>query len=407
MEASEVKHADLKKGQLRNLLVATFASIFAYWAWSVISPLAKFYSSPDQMHLDEGGSSLLIAMPVLVGAVGRIPAGALTDKYGGRVMLTAVMALSAPLTLLVALAGSMKSFGLMLVFSFLLGIAGTVFAVGIPFSAAWYGASKKGFATGIYGVSTVGTAVSAFVTPILHRQLGYWPTHILLAALCLVMAAVCFTVLRDSPQFTRSTEPIIPKLLAASRVKETWQLCFLYSIFFGAFVAVSNYLPTFLTNVYEKNLIEAGMRASGFAVAAVAARPLGGILADRVGPRLVTLIGMGGTVVLGASVAFQPEGEHVYGPLFLMMAVLLGLGCGSVFGWVGRAIPADKVGIASGIIGAAGGLGGFFPPLVMGATYNAAANSYFNGLMLLALTAAVGVGMTLIVRGGKKSLDAP
>ena len=382
MEASEVKHADLKKGQLRNLLVATFASIFAYWAWSVISPLAKFYSSPEQMHLDEGGSSLLIAMPVLVGAVGRIPAGALTDKYGGRVMLTAVMALSAPLTLLVALAGSMKSFGLMLVFSFLLGIAGTVFAVGIPFSAAWYGASKKGFATGIYGVSTVGTAVSAFVTPILHRQLGYWPTHILLAALCLVMAAVCFTVLRDSPQFTRSTEPIIPKLLAASRVKETWQLCFLYSIFFGAFVAFSNYLPTFLTNVYEKNLIEAGMRASGFAVAAVAARPLGGILADRVGPRLVTLIGMGGTVALG-------------------------LGCGSVFGWVGRAIPADKVGIASGIIGAAGGLGGFFPPLVMGATYNAAANSYFNGLMLLALTAAVGVGMTLIVRGGKKSLDAP
>ena len=111
MEASEVKHADLKKGQLRNLLVATFASIFAYWSWSVISPLAKFYSSPEQMHLDEGGSSLLIAMPVLVGAVGRIPAGALTDKYGGRVMLTAVMALSAPLTLLVALAGSMKSFG--------------------------------------------------------------------------------------------------------------------------------------------------------------------------------------------------------------------------------------------------------------------------------------------------------
>ena len=69
----------------------------------------------------------------------------------------------------------------------------------------------------------------------------------------------------------------------------------------------------------------------------------------------------------------------MYGPLFLAMAVLLGLGCGSVFGWVGRAIPADKVGIASGIIGAAGGLGGFFPPLVMGATYNAAANSYLTG----------------------------
>jgi len=98
MEASEVKHADLKKGQLRNLLVATFASIFAYWAWSVISPLAKFYSSPEQMHLDEGGSSLLIAMPVLVGAVGRIPAGALTDKYGGRAVLTLTLVAAASLT---------------------------------------------------------------------------------------------------------------------------------------------------------------------------------------------------------------------------------------------------------------------------------------------------------------------
>ena len=407
MSAPAAESYDLKKGQLFNLLLITFASTVGFWAWTIVGPLAKYYAKPEQMNLNPGTTSLLVAMPIFIGAVGRIPIGGLTDKYGGRIMMSLVLAVSTPLVLLVGLAGSMKSFPLMLVFSFLLGIAGTVFAVGIPFSAAWYGASKKGFATGIYGVSTVGTAVSAFVTPILHRQLGYWPTHILLAALCLVMAAVCFTVLRDSPQFTRSTEPIIPKLLAASRVKETWQLCFLYSIFFGAFVAFSNYLPTFLTNVYEKNLIEAGMRASGFAVAAVAARPLGGILADRVGPRLVTLIGMGGTVVLGASVAFQPEGEHMYGPLFLMMAVLLGLGCGSVFGWVGRAIPADKVGIASGIIGAAGGLGGFFPPLVMGATYNAAANSYFNGLMLLALTAAVGVGMTLIVRGGKKSLDAP
>ena len=292
MSAPAAESYDLKKGQLFNLLLITFASTVGFWAWTIVGPLAKYYAKPEQMHLNPSTTSLLVAMPIFIGAVGRIPIGGLTDKYGGRIMMSLVLAVSTPLVLLVGLAGSMKSFPLMLVFSFLLGIAGTVFAVGIPFSAAWYGASKKGFATGIYGVSTVGTAVSAFVTPILHRQLGYWPTHILLAALCLVMAAVCFTVLRDSPQFTRSTEPIIPKLLAASRVKETWQLCFLYSIFFGAFVAFSNYLPTFLTNVYEKNLIEAGMRASGFAVAAVAARPLGGILADRVGPRLVTLIGM-------------------------------------------------------------------------------------------------------------------
>ena len=408
MEASEVKHADLKKGQLRNLLVATFASIFAYWAWSVISPLAKFYSSPEQMHLDEGGSSLLIAMPVLVGAVGRIPAGALTDKYGGRVMLTAVMALSAPLTLLVALAGSMKSFGLMLVFSFLLGIAGTVFAVGIPFSSAWYPPARKGFATGVFGAGMVGTALSAFFTPRLLSLVGYMNTHYMIAGLCAVTAVVSFLFLRDSPATAnREVTPLMPKIMRAFKVKSTWQLCFLYSVVFGGFVAFSNYLPTYLNNIYDFNAEAAGARAAGFAAAAVIARPFGGILADKFGPKIITFIALGGVSALALVTAFQPDAEHVYGPIFLAMAALLGLGSGSVFGWVGRAADPKNVGAVSGVIAAAGALGGFFPPLVMGATYNAAANSYFNGLMLLALTAAVGVGMTLIVRGGKKSLDAP
>ena len=112
------------------------------------------------MHLNPGTTSLLVAMPIFIGAIGRIPVGGLTDKYGGRIMMSLVLAVSAPLVLLVGVAGSMKSFPLMLVFSFLLGIAGTVFAVGIPFSSAWYPPARKGFATGVFGAGMVGTALS-------------------------------------------------------------------------------------------------------------------------------------------------------------------------------------------------------------------------------------------------------
>ena len=408
MSAPTAESYDLKKGQLFNLLLVTFASTVGFWAWTIVGPLAKYYAKPDQMHLNPGTTSLLVAMPIFIGAIGRIPIGGLTDKYGGRIMMSLVLAVSAPLVLLVGVAGSMKSFPLMLVFSFLLGIAGTVFAVGIPFSSAWYPPARKGFATGVFGAGMVGTALSAFFTPRLMNLVGYMNTHYIIAALCAVTAIVSFLFLRDSPATAnREVTPLMPKIIRAFKVKSTWQLCFLYSVVFGGFVAFSNYLPTYLNNIYDFNAEAAGARAAGFAAAAVVARPFGGILADKFGPKIITFIALGGVSALALVTAFQPDAEHVYGPIFLAMAALLGLGSGSVFGWVGRAADPKNVGAVSGVIAAAGALGGFFPPLVMGATYNAAANSYFNGLMLLALTAAVGVGMTLIVRGGKKSLDAP
>lgn len=408
MSAPTAESYDLKKGQLFNLLLVTFASTVGFWAWTIVGPLAKYYAKPDQMHLNPGTTSLLVAMPIFIGAIGRIPIGGLTDKYGGRIMMSLVLAVSAPLVLLVGVAGSMKSFPLILVFSFLLGIAGTVFAVGIPFSSAWYPPARKGFATGVFGAGMVGTALSAFFTPRLMNLVGYMNTHYIIAALCAVTAVISFLFLRDSPATAnREVTPLMPKIIRAFKVKSTWQLCFLYSVVFGGFVAFSNYLPTYLNNIYSFNPEDAGARAAGFAAAAVVARPFGGILADKFGPKIITFIALGGVSVLALVTAFQPDAEHVYGPIFLTMAALLGLGSGSVFGWVGRAADPKNVGAVSGVIAAAGALGGFFPPLVMGATYNAAANSYFNGLMLLALTAAVGVGMTLIVRGGKKSLDAP
>ena len=403
MSAPTAESYDLKKGQLFNLLLVTFASTVGFWAWTIVGPLAKYYAKPDQMHLNPGTTSLLVAMPIFIGAIGRIPIGGLTDKYGGRIMMSLVLAVSALLVLLVGVAGSMKSFPLMLVFSFLLGIAGTVFAVGIPFSSAWYPPARKGFATGVFGAGMVGTALSAFFTPRLMNLVGYMNTHYIIAALCAVTAVISFLFLRDSPATAnREVTPLMPKIIRAFKVKSTWQLCFLYSVVFGGFVAFSNYLPTYLNNIYNFDAEAAGARAAGFAAAAVVARPFGGILADKFGPKIITFIALGGVSALALVTAFQPDAEHVYGPIFLAMAALLGLGSGSVFGWVGRAADPKNVGAVSGVIAAAGALGGFFPPLVMGATYDAAHRNYFVGLTLLAVTAAVAFAPAFFVKHGGK-----
>ena len=403
MSAPAAESYDLKKGQLFNLLLITFASTVGFWVWTIVGPLAKYYAKPEQMNLNPGTTSLLVAMPIFIGAVGRIPIGGLTDKYGGRIMMSLVLAVSTPLVLLVGLAGSMKSFPLMLVFSFLLGIAGTVFAVGIPFSSAWYPPARKGFATGVFGAGMVGTALSAFFTPRLLFLVGYMNTHFMIAGLCAVTAVVSFLFLRDSPATAnREVTPLMPKIIRAFKVKSTWQLCFLYSVVFGGFVAFSNYLPTYLNNIYGHGPEDAGARAAGFAAAAVVARPFGGILADKFGPKIITFIALGGVSALALVTAFQPDAEHVYGPIFLAMAALLGLGSGSVFGWVGRAADPKNVGAVSGVIAAAGALGGFFPPLVMGATYDAAHRNYFVGLTLLAVTAALAFASAFFVKHGGK-----
>ncbi|WP_298252013.1 MFS transporter [uncultured Arthrobacter sp.] len=392
---------DLRAGQLRNLVLATLASTVGFWAWTIVGPLSRRYA--QQMELDATQTAVLVAMPILVGSVFRVPVGALTDRYGGRVMFTVILGMAAPLVLATGLIGQLNSFGLLVAAAFFLGIAGTVFAIGIPFCSAWYESHRKGFATGVFGAGMIGTAVSAFLTPRLVAGIGYLGTHITVAVIVALMALVSWLLLRDSPVHAAKTpEPVLPKIGHAFTLKVTWQLCFLYGVVFGAFVAFSNYLPTYLDNVYGFDATAAGTRTAGFALAAVIARPVGGILADRIGPRTVTLASLGGTAVLAMVVALQPGQERVYGPVFLLMALFLGLGTGGVFGWVGRAAPARNVGTIGGIIAAAGGLGGYFPPLVMGATYNTENSSYFVGLTLLAAFAVLSLLLSLTVRNGGK-----
>ena len=175
----------------------------------------------------------------------------------------------------------------------------------------------------------------------------------------------------------------------------TWQMAFLYRVVFGGFVAFSTYLPTYLKDVYDFDLTAAGTRTAGFAIAAVIARPIGGILSDKVGPRAVMIVSLAGAAVMAIVIALKLLLEIPAGIAFVLMAVFLGLGTGATFAWVAQLAPPEKVGTVTGIVGAAGGLGGYFPPLVLGATYDAEDHSYTIGLVPLSLTAVVTLAYTV------------
>lgn len=382
-----------QRGAGLNLALATWAFMISFWAWNLIAPLGARYA--EDLGLTPGQKAMLVAIPVLVGAAGRIVAGILTDFYGGRVMFPVLLLLSVPFVLLLALAGNQNSYPMLIVVGFFLGIAGTTFAVGIPFVSSWYAPSRRGFATGVFGVGMGGTALSAFLTPRFVDWFGYTTTHVLIAVALAASAALVWQLMRTPPGWAPNREPVVPKLVAALKLPITWQMSFLYAVVFGGFVAFSTYLPTYLKDVYEFDLTGAGTHAAGFAVAAVAARPIGGILSDRVGAKPVVAVSLAGASVLAALVARQPQQELWAGGQFVALAMFLGLGTGGVFAWLSRATPPARAGTVAGLVGAAGGLGGFFPPLVMGATYDEANRDYSAGLLLLCAVAAIALVFTV------------
>jgi len=391
-------------GQGRNLGLALLAFTITFWAWNLIGPLGVLYT--QELGLSAGQKSLLVAMPVLVGSLGRIVTGALTDRLGGRLMFTVLCAVSVVPVLLVALAGSLQSYPFLLISGFFLGIAGTTFAVGIPFVNAWYDPSRRGFATGLFGAGMGGTALSAFFTPRFVAWFGYVATHLIVTVALLVTAAIVWFGMRDAPGWRPNTNPVVPKLVAALKLPVTWQMSFLYAVTFGGFVAFSTYLPTYLKDVYDFDLTGAGTRTAGFAIAAVIARPIGGILSDSIGAPTVVMISLAGAAVLAILIALQPPPEVAAGSSFVAMAAALGLGTGGVFAWVAQRAPAERVGAVTGIVGAAGGLGGYFPPLVMGLTYNETDRSYTIGLALLSITAVIAFAFIFMLwrRSGARRL---
>lgn len=369
-----------------NLVVATVGFLICFWAWALISPLGP--GLKERLDLSFAAQSFLVAVPVVVGSVGRIPVGALTDRFGARLMFPVVsIATVAPVVVLAYVQGS---FPALVVAGFFLGLGGTAFAVGVPLVSGWYPPARRGFALGVFGVGTGGTAISNFTTVPLVDAYGEKAPFFLVAAALVAYAAVAAALLRDAPG-QRAGGSALRRTAAVARLGVTWQLSFLYAVGFGGFVAFSVYLPAYLRTAYDLSTNDAALRTAGFVVLAVAARPAGGWLSDRLHPVPVLVACFAGVALLAVVQAFQPPLVPLGTIAFLGMAAFLGAASGAVFALVGKVAPGDKVGAVTGVVGAAGGLGGFVPPLVMGWVYGLE-DSYAIGLMLLsdvALAAAV------------------
>jgi NNP family nitrate/nitrite transporter-like MFS transporter len=373
------------------LALATIGFAVNFWAWALLSPLAPRFK--DALHLSSFQQALLVAVPVVVGSLGRIPVGALTDRFGGRVMFPIVSVTTVVPVLYLGLAGHASLAGL-LVGGFFLGIGGTAFAVGVPFVNAWFPPERRGLAIGVFGAGMGGTAISALTTVKLVGASGTATPFVVTAAVLAGYAAIAVLLLRDAPGRAVPTEPLSRRLAATLRLRITWQAAGLYAVLFGGYVAFSVYLPAYLKTAYGLTQTDAANRMAGFVLLAVVMRPVGGWLSDRLGPVRVLAAALG-IVVAGATVqAFTPSLAPLGTIAFLSMAGALGAGSGATFALVASQAPASKVGSVTGVVGAAGGLGGFLPPLVMGAIYGQY-GSYALGLVLLAAVALATLLLTV------------
>ena len=374
------------------LVLATAGFALNFWAWALLSPLAP--KLKDSLHLTAFQQALVVAVPVVVGSLGRIPVGALTDRFGGRLMFPLVSACTIVPVLYLGLAGH-ASLASLLAGGFFLGIAGTTFAVGVPFVTAWFPPQRRGLAIGIFGAGMGGTAISALTTAKLTSAAGMAVPFVLTAGVLAGYAVLAALLLRDAPGRVVPAEPLARRLAATARLPVTWQAGALYAVVFGGYVAFSVYLPAYLKNAYGLTAADAADRMAGFVLLAVLMRPVGGWLSDKFGPVRVLAAALAVVAAGAAAQAVTPSLIPAGTVAFLAMAAALGAGSGAVFALVALLAPANRVGSVTGIVGAAGGLGGFLPPLVMGAIYSGY-GSYGAGLALLAAVAVAGVVFTAV-----------
>jgi NNP family nitrate/nitrite transporter-like MFS transporter len=326
----------------------------------------------------------MIAIPVLVGSLGRIPLGILTDRFGGRAVFAAVSFFTIlPVT---ALAFS-DTYLALLAAGIFLGTGGAVFAVGIPYINLWFPPEKRGLALGVYSMGNAGTAVSGFLTPQFASMYDRQGAYLIVAgALLLVGLAIAFWG-KNPPNWVRPAKGhALESLKTVARQRTTWDLSLIYAVSFGAFVAFGVYLPVLLKTLYGLSLADAAARAGGFVLLATIARPLGGWLSDKFGGKIVVRVALVLTTLLAFLVAFQIDMSVTTTVAYLSLALVLGTCNGAVIALVSKLSKPENVGGVTGIVGACGGLGGFVPPLILGITYQTS-QSYAPAFFMLSVTA--------------------
>src|SRR6516162_7148604 len=379
-----------------QLVLGTGAFALCFAVFGSMSAMMPIISK--HMALTPVQKSIAIAIPVLLGSLGRIPLGILADRFGGRIVFSLTMLFS---IIPAFLMGGVTDYAHLVTYGFFIGVALASFSVGVSFVSGWYPAERQGFALGVYGAGNIGQSLAAYGSPVLAAAVGFkwgfWTFGILLSVWLVIFALAARNAPNRAPAktFTQTLRPLSDK--------RSWVLSLYYFLTFGGFVAMAVYLPTLLTEVFKLTPQDAGFRTAGFVVLATALRPVGGVLADKIGGRTILKWVFPVTAAMALFLACPLMSTFTIGALG--MAAAIGLGNGAVFKLVPEYFP-KTVGSVTGLVGAAGGLGGFFPPLLLG-VIRKTTGTYPVGFILLALFCVLCLAVCLMVGARSSSCALP
>ncbi len=357
-----------RSARLRVMWLSFFGFTMLFGAWMMFGVLGIPIRA--EMNLSKADFGWLVATAILSGSLFRMPAGILADRYGGRRVFCWTLLITAAGAFLVSQA---QSFPQLLLFAFLVGLAGNGFAVGSTWNAAWFPRHQQGFAMGLFGAGNVGASITKFVGPALIALVplpllgglvpGGWRfVPFLYAFLLVLMAAV---VWYGTPAQDR--KPGIGRSLA-DRLKplkdiRVWRFSLYYVVVFGCYVAMASWLPRYYVDVYGLPLATAALITTPFILASSLLRPLGGYLSDRYGARPVTYGVFILTVLAAVLLSFPIASVTVFTALVFVIGIAQGIGKASTVKYAPEYYPKD-VGAVVGLMGCLGGIGAFFmPPL--------------------------------------------
>ena len=346
---------NMKKG-VSQLTLQTLSLVAGFMAWSIISPLMPFIS--QDVDISPGQISVILAIPVILGSVLRVPFGYLTNIVGAKwVFFWSFIVLLLPIFLL----GQAQSPGMLMLSGFFLGIGCAIFSVGVTSVPKYFSKDKVGLANGIYGVGNIGTAVSSFCAPVLAGAIG-WQNTVRSYLIILSIFAILMFFLGDKNE-PKVKIPLMAQVKDLSKNYKLYYLSLWYFITFGAFVAFGIFLPNFLVDHFSIDKVDAGIRSGIFIALATFLRPVGGVIGDKFNAVQALIIDFV-IMIIGALILSLSSHIVLFTIGCLAISICAGIGNGLTFK-LAPSYFSKEAGSANGIVSMMGGLGGFFPPLVI------------------------------------------
>jgi NNP family nitrate/nitrite transporter-like MFS transporter len=391
--------AGLKSGHWPTLIGAWLHLTLSFMVWLLIGALGVPITTTFDLSATETVTAL--AVPLFGGAVLRVMAGWSCDWVGAK--RTGVAVLLCELVAVMWGWLGIHSYAELLLVGFVLGIGGASFAVALPLAGRAYPPAHQGMALGLAASGNIGTVFIAYYAPRWEQMIGWHNVFGLMAIPVVVTLAVFLTLVRDDrsaePHTVPETDHTVRWWHAAAvliRHRSMYWLCGIYGVTFGGFVGLCSVLPLFFHDYYGMNLLSAGTMTALSGLAGSLIRPLGGYVADRIGGLASLRVALPLIVLTVTNIGYLPPLEWCV-PLMIVTVGIMGFGNGAVFQIVSCRFH-RQIGLASGLVGAAGGLGGFFVPIVLG-TLKDMTGTYRTGFWLFALIAAIAWLSTLMLRG--------